>query len=112
MQSVSLENQMNEETAVGGKGLLLGLATHGRGVIPGTDSGLPGPQPRFALGPTLNTTLGSEHRPSSFRPEPVLSPGSHQAGVISLFYSQEQQGCLGPSGGPAPVAGRDHLAQM
>ena len=40
--SDSLENQVNEETAAGGEGLRLGLATHGRGVIPGTDSGLLG----------------------------------------------------------------------
>ena len=87
MQSVSLENQMSEETAVRGKGLLLGLAALGRGVIPCTDSGLPGPQPRSALGPTLNATLGSEHRPSSFCAKPLLSPGSRRAGVILLFYS-------------------------
>ena len=84
MQSVSLENQMNEETAVGGKGLLLGLAVHGRGVIPGTDSGLPGPQPRSFLGPTLNTTLGSEHRPSSSPTSAFLLQVAHS---IVLFIA-------------------------
>lgn len=40
--SDGLENQMSEETA-GGEGLrFFGLATHGRGVVPGTDSGLLG----------------------------------------------------------------------